>query len=162
MLIAALWRRATGAVSRKSHSIHKSHTCMYTWDEKDFPNYCPITCILVRFRIANRLIEAAYSSLIRRRRQFQLYASSPASIAKMCTMRYILRVMMIWYSNGAMAEWSKAVDLSLHDILYWRDPRGFKPHWHHHVFGCLGINLFQFVFVRKKTREGRLSIGLIG
>lgn len=116
---------------------------MYTWDDKDFPNYRPLTCLLVRFRIANRSIEAAYSSLTRRRRQFQHYASSsPAPVAKMRMLRYMLRVMLIWYSNGAMAEWSKAVDLSLHDILYWRDPRGFKPHWHHHVFGCLGINFF--------------------
>lgn len=117
------------------HSYIKSYTC--TPGTKTLFRDCPLTYKPVLFCSANRLIEVIYGSSTCSHRQFQLYVSSPPSTIALSlesVLRDILHVTTIWYSNGAMAEWSKAVDLSLHDILYWRDPRGFKPHWHHHVF----------------------------
>ena len=120
---------------------------------------CPLTYKPVLFCSANRLIEVIYGSSTCSHRQFQLYASSPPSTIALSlepTLRDILHVTTIWYSNGAMAEWSKAVDLSYSIYSTGEIRVGSNPTGTIMFLMFRDRFIFPSVFVRKSARWATL------
>lgn len=67
----------------------------------------------------------------------------------MLGLRVIFGVATLWYLNGAMAEWSKAVDLSLHDIYSTGEIRVGSNPTGTIIFWRCAIDLFASVIAQR-------------